>query len=146
MSLNILSLLCWNISPTGAVPRGSYLYLYLPNWQANVVRYDDILSNFRLWYPELASIIDKYLTLFSLSSILFNVGPLCMGLINAQFIYAESKHNLTLPLTLGTNIKLLHHSAVLSTPTGVIMSNVCNLSSSSLNGFCSVYVTCLDGT
>ena len=112
-SLNISSILHWNISPTGTAPNGSHLYLYLPNWHANVVRNNDFSSNFRLWYPELASIIDKYLTLLSLGSILFNVGPLCIGHINAWFNRAGSKHNLTLPLALGTNTKLLHHSAAL---------------------------------
>ena len=65
MSLNSLSILHWNISPTGAAPSGSHLYLYLPKWQANVVRYNDFSSNFRLWFPEPASIIDKYLTLLT---------------------------------------------------------------------------------
>ena len=117
MSLNISSILCLNILPTGAALNRSCLYLHLPSWQASVVRYDDFLSNFRLWYPELASLIDKYLTLLSLGSMLFNVGPLCMGLVNAWFNHVESKHNLTLPLALGTNTKLLHHSDVLSNPS-----------------------------
>ena len=39
-------------------------------------------SNFRLWYPELASIIDIYFTLLSLGYISFNVESLCTGLIN----------------------------------------------------------------
>ena len=82
MSLYILSMLCCNILPAGAAPNIYCLYLYLPNWQANVVRYDDFSSNFRFWYPELASMIDMYLTLLSLGSMSFNVGPLCMGLIN----------------------------------------------------------------
>ena len=63
----------------------------------------DFLSNFRLWHPELASMIDMYLTLLSLGSMSFNVGPLCMGLIGTWFNHAGSKHNLTLPLALGTN-------------------------------------------
>ena len=85
---------CWNISPTGTAPNGSHLYLYLPNWQANVVRYDDFSSNFRLWYPELATMIDMYLTLLSLCNMSFNVGPLCMSLTNTWFNHAGSKHNL----------------------------------------------------
>ena len=43
-----------------------------------------------------------------------------MGLINAWFNCDGSKHNLTLPLALDTNTKLLHHSDVSSTPSGVI--------------------------
>ena len=145
MSLNILSNLHWSISPAGTAPNRDHLYQYLPNWQVNVVRYDDFSSNYRLWYPELASIIDKYLTSLSLSSISFNVGPLCMGLINAWFNHAGLKHNLTLPFALGTNTKLLHSSAILSTSSGVIMSSCCNLSSLSLNGFCSAYAIHLGG-
>ena len=52
----------------------------------------------------------------------FNMGPLQTGLINAWFHLTGSKHNLTLPFALGTNTKLLHHSAVSSIPSGVIMS------------------------
>ena len=81
INLNVSSILHWNMSPAGTAQNRSHLYLYLPNWHTNVVRYDDFSSNFRLWYPELPSIIDIYLTLLSLGSILFNVGPLCIGLI-----------------------------------------------------------------
>ena len=89
--------------------------------------------------------IDIYLTLLSLGSMSFNVGPLYMGLIKAWFNCAGSKHNLTLPLALGTNTKLLHHSDILSIPSGVIISSCCSLSNSSLNSFYSAYVTCLGG-
>ena len=85
ISLNISPILHWNMSPTGAALYRSHLYLYLPNWHANAIMYDNFLYNFRLWYPELASIIDIYLTLLSLGSISFNVGPQCIGLINAWF-------------------------------------------------------------
>ena len=145
ISLNILFILHWNMFPAGTALNGSHLYLYLPNGHANVVRHDDFSSDLRLWYSELATIIDKNLTLLSLGSILFNVGPLCTGLINAWFNLAGSKHNLTLPLVLGTNTKLLHHSAILSTPSGVIMSMFCSQSNLSLNSFCSAYATHLGG-
>ena len=69
-----------------------------------------------------------------------------MGLINAWFNHAGSKHSLTLVLALGTNTKLIHHSDILSTSSGVIMSSCCTLSISSLNGFCSAYATHLGGT
>ena len=115
ISLNISSILHWNMLPTSAAPNGSHLYLYLPNGHANVVRYDDFSSNFRLWYPELVCVIYIYFTLLSLGKISFNVGPLCTGLINTWFNLTGSKHSLTLPFALGTNTKLLHHSAVLST-------------------------------
>ena len=45
-SLNISSIFLWNMSPAGAAPNGNLLYLYLPNWHANVVRYDDFSSSF----------------------------------------------------------------------------------------------------
>ena len=76
---------------------------------------------------------------------MFSVGPLCIGLINAWLSHAGSKHSLTLPFALGTNTKLLHHSAVLSIPRGVMMSISCSHSSSSLNSFCNAYATCLGG-
>ena len=45
-----------------------------------------------------------------------------MGLISAWFRHGGSRHNLTIPLALGTNTKLLHHSTDLSTPSGTRMS------------------------
>ena len=144
ISLKIL-ILHWNILPTGAALNGRCLYQYLPNGHANVVRYDDLVSNCRWWYTKLTSIIDMYFTLLSLGSMSLSVGPLCMGLINALFSLAGSRHNLTLPFALGTNTKLLHHSAISSTPRGVMMSIFCRCSSSSLNGYCSAYATHLGG-
>ena len=88
---------------------------------------------------------DRYCILLSFSNILFNIGPLCTGLISAWFNWAGSKHSLTLPLALGTATKLLHHSNTSSTPRGVIISWHCSLSSSSWNGFYSTYVTCCGG-
>ena len=40
-SLNISSIFLCNILPAAAPPNGSYLYLYLPNWQDYIVKYDD---------------------------------------------------------------------------------------------------------
>ena len=111
------------------------LYWYLPNGHANVVRYDDLVSNCRLWYPKCVSIIDMYFTLLSLGGISFNVGPLWMGLISTWYILAGSKHNLTLPFALGTNRKLLHHYTNSSIPRGLMMSIFCRHSSSSLKVF-----------
>ena len=48
ISLKILSILHWNMSPTGAAPDGSHLYQYQPNGHVNVVRYDNLSSNFKL--------------------------------------------------------------------------------------------------
>ena len=145
MSPKISSVLHWNISPAGTALNGNHLYWYLPNGHANVVRYEDLVSNCRLWYPELASIIDMYFTLLSLGGISFNVGPIWMGLISAWFSLTSSNHSLTLPFALGTNTKLLHHSVNLSIPRGVMMSIFCSHSSSSLNGFYNAYATHLRG-
>ena len=48
MSLEILSILHWNMSPAGAAPNGRCLYGYQPNGHAKVVNYEDFLSNFKL--------------------------------------------------------------------------------------------------
>ena len=37
-----------NISPIGASLNNNLLYLYMQNWYANVVRYDNFSSSFRL--------------------------------------------------------------------------------------------------
>ena len=65
----------WNILPASTAPNGKCLYWYLPNGHENVVRYDDCLSNLRLWYSELVSMIDMYCTLFSLGKISLSVRP-----------------------------------------------------------------------
>ena len=62
--------------PAGTAPNSSHLYQYQPNGHVNVVRYDDFSSDFKVWYPKLASTIDIYFTLLSLGSMLVNMGPL----------------------------------------------------------------------
>ena len=52
VGLKILVIFCWNMSPAGTTPNGSLVALYLPHWHANVVKYLNFLSYFRLWYPE----------------------------------------------------------------------------------------------
>ena len=59
--LNILSMFLWNIYPVRAAPNRSLLYLLLPNWHVNVLRYDHLSSCARLWYSELASIRENIL-------------------------------------------------------------------------------------
>ena len=81
----------------------------------------------------------------SFGSMSFSIGPLCIGLINTWLSHTGSKHSHTLPFALGTNTKLLHHSAILSTPRGAMMSISCSHSSSSLNGFCNAYAMHLGG-
>ena len=134
------------MSSTGAAQNSKHLHLYLPSWHANVVRYSELSSNFRLWYLELASISERYLTLLSFGNLFFNMDSLCIGLINTWFSHVGSKHSLTLPLALGTNTKLLHHSAISMTPSSAMMSCCCSLCNSSLNGFCNAYAMHLVGT
>ena len=87
--------------------------------------------------------IDMYCTLFSLGHISLSVGPQCISVINACLSCAGSQTQTHLTVCFG--YQLLHHSAISSTPTGVMMSIFCRCSSSSLKGFCSAYATCLDG-
>ena len=72
----------WNISPVWAVLNGNLLYLYLPNWHVNAVRYDDLSSSLKVWYPELGSMTERYCTSFNAGNTLLSIGPLCAGLIN----------------------------------------------------------------
>ena len=83
--------------------------------------------------------------LLSFSSISLSVGPLCIDIINAWLSHTGSKHRCTLLFALGTTTKLLHHSAISSTPRGVMMSSSCSHFSSSLKGFCNAYAICLGG-
>ena len=75
----------------GAAPNDNVLNLYLPNWHANEVRYDDLSSSFMLWYPELASIIERYCTLFNFGKISLSIGPLCTGLFSGWFSLSGSR-------------------------------------------------------
>ena len=45
-SLNISSVLLWNMSPTWVVPNRNRVHLYLLNWYANIFRYDDLSTDF----------------------------------------------------------------------------------------------------
>ena len=101
---------------------------------ANVVRHDDFSSSLRLWYLELESIRERYLTLIKFGKISLSVSPLWTGHMRAWFSLARYRHSLTFPLDLGTSTKPLHHSTVLSTPSGVIMSCCWIHSNSSLKG------------
>ena len=48
MSLNNSSIICWNMSPVGTVPKGSIMYQDLPNGQEKGVKYDYFSSSSRL--------------------------------------------------------------------------------------------------
>ena len=84
----------------GTTPNGSLFYLYLPNWHANIAKYDACLFNLRLCCPKY-----KYLIFVSFWSISLRVGPLWLGHMRAWLHLAGSKHNLTCPLSTGTNTK-----------------------------------------
>ena len=102
------------------------------------MRYNNLSSNLRLWYPELTCIRDKNFTLF-FGKIPLSV-PLWTRLISTWFSLAGSRHSLTLPLSFSMRMKLLHHSTISSIPKGFTMSCCWTFSNSSFNGFCSAVV------
>ena len=100
-----------------------------------MVKYEDFVSTFRLWQPELTSVMVVLHTLVSLGSTSFNVGPLCIGLINAWLSLAGSRHKGTAQLNLGTTMKLLHLSAISPILSAAEICCPCSLSNSFLKGF-----------
>ena len=99
------------ISPHGAAPNASLMYWYPQNGHKNIVRYGDLSSSFKLWQPELAYVNMRYFTTTCLCRMSISTGLLWRDLISALLSPAGSRHSLTMPLALGTNKKLLHHSA-----------------------------------
>ena len=67
------------MSDAGTAPKGKHLYQYLPNGHENMVRYDNCVSNCRLWYPDPTSMIDMCCTLFSLGNILLGADPYALA-------------------------------------------------------------------
>ena len=120
------------MSPASAAPNQGHLYLYLPNWYENVVRFGDWSSNLNIGYLELASVRDKYFALVSFWNISFSRGLLWTGHENTSFNPAGSRHSVTFSFGFGTNTDLLHHSAVLSSPRSVTISCSSSCTSSSL--------------
>ena len=110
------------MSPTKAALNGSLMYLYLPTVQENTVKYDDHLSSFRLWQPQLAWFSVRKFKLAGLHRITFNVGPLCTGLIHSLLSLDGSRHNLALQFNLGINMKLLHYSDVSFMPRRLLFA------------------------
>ena len=90
----------------------------------------------RLWYPDLALIRGKYFASVSCENISLTVGPLWTCYMSGWWSIAGSKHNLTIPIGFGSNTKLLHQSAVIFSPSDMMMSCLCSYSSSSLNDLC----------
>ena len=127
----------WNISLASTTPSSSWIYVYLPKGQEQVVKCNDCLSNCKLWYPKLALMSIRCLTPANLSKMSLKIGSLWIGLIRTLFNHARSKHNLTLPLAFGAIIKLLHHSNVLPVSRGTVVCCFCSLSSS-----CSGFFKC----
>ena len=66
--------------------------------------------------------------------------------VSAILVIAQSRHTHTIPLAFATMMKLFHHLAVSSTPSGAILCCPCNLFNSFSNGSCSVYASNLGGT
>ena len=102
--------------------------------------------NLGLQYPELVLIMVIKHTYVSYRYISFNVGPLCNGISSAWLSLAGYRHRCTVSLGLATTTKLLHHLAILSTPSYASIWCCCNQSTSFFNGSCSVYETLLSGT
>ena len=125
---------------------GSLINLYLPNFHGNVTKYEDFLLSFRLWYPKPTSVMVIYHTFVSLGSISFHVDPLCTTCTGTCLSLVESRHICTVLLDWGNITKLLHISAVLSTPSGASILCCCWLSSSFIIGSCSTYHTHLWST
>ena len=83
----------------------------------------------------------RYQVCISLGNVLLKVRPLCIGLINAWFNHAGSKHNHIFLFGLETIKKLLHASSISLTTNGVMVCCFCICSHSSFNGCCSAYFT-----
>ena len=132
------SIFLWNISPDGATPNGSSMYLYLPKGQEKVIKYYDYTSSsLSCGTLGLHQWIMRYLTSANLSKMSLRVRSLWIGLIRTLFNWARSKHNVIFLFVFGTNMKLLHHSDVSSTSRSKIICCFCSLSSSFYGGSCS---------
>ena len=70
--------------------------------------YDDCSSSLRLWYPELTSIRDKYVTLVRFGTISLRVGPQWTGCMSA-WLSSGSKHNLNFQFGIDTRTKWMTH-------------------------------------
>ena len=80
---HVFTLYTWNTQVLIKMSWSCNIYSY--NWDFLFTKSGKLsihLSRLRLWYPELASIIDMYLTPVSFDNISFSVGPLCIGLIS----------------------------------------------------------------
>ena len=87
-----------------------------------------------------------YLTPASLSKMLFNVGPLCTGLISTLLSLARSRAQPYITLSFGNKYKAISPSDVSSTSKAIIICCFCNLSKSSLRDSWSKYGTLLGAT
>ena len=115
-SLNILAIFGCNMSSTGVILIGNLVRLYLQNGHAKLATHEDFISRFRLWYAELAPISVKQCTFVSTGNTSLTARPLCTGLISTWLSPVGTKYRWTVPFGFGIVTKLLHHSAVSSTP------------------------------
>ena len=106
--LNILPIFHWNMAPTSATLNSGLVNLYMPNYYANMVRHEDVLSDFSLCHPKLAPISVRYFTFVIFENISL-VGLLCTGLISAWLHLSGSKQRWMVPFSFEIITKLLHH-------------------------------------
>ena len=78
----------------------------------------------------------------NLGRILYNVGPLCTGLINVLCSHARFRHSCIFSL-FRDQYKAIVLCWQLSSPIGMIICSFFNISNSSLNGSCGAYAICL---
>ena len=123
---------------------GSLVTTHLANWHTKVVRHDNLLSIFRLWYPEVASINVWYYIFVSFRNVSLMDEPLCTGLISAWLSLRLSRHRWIVLICFGTTTLLLH-SAVFLPPRGMIISCSCRSFNSFSNVSCYAYSICLGG-
>ena len=134
--LNMSPVFLWNMYPAEVGPNGNLVGLCLLNWPANV-RYDDSSSI-------LPCMTVIYLAYANLGSMLLTVGPLCNSKIDGLFNLAGSGHSHTIPLGLGTSMKLFNHSEDSSDCNGIIICCLCGHLNSFLNGHFSAYAMHLE--
>ena len=118
-----LSIFFWNRQLVGATQNDSLVYLYLPNGQENVVKQYMIAclasgcNNLNVhWDNPCQS-----------SQNVIEDQPPCTGQVSTLLNFTGLRHSHTVPLALGTRMKLLHHSDVLpaSSGTDILFSAIC---------------------
>ena len=119
-SLNISFILFWNMSPYRAVPNSSLLYLFLPNWHANVVKSKDFCPALSCGIMSLHLSV-RSCTVNSFQEYVIDSRASVYWSYYAWLNLPGSKHSHTSPFGLGTSKKLLQCSDILSTPKSMII-------------------------